>query len=96
MLDPHVALFKNFVLLLPQNEHHFKMSGQDSAEKGKKMMIESEIGYKTLYLLYAKKGGEIEISFIFNTRLSVKNMKPVLIKTNIIGYVYIHFEDKLF
>lgn len=44
MLDPHVALFKNFVLLLLQHEHHFKMSGQDTAEKGKKRMIESETG----------------------------------------------------
>jgi hypothetical protein len=35
------------------------MSGQDIAEKGNKMMIGSEIGYKTLYLLYDKKGGEI-------------------------------------
>ena len=59
MLDPHVAFFKNFVLLLLQHEHHFKMSGQDTAEKGKKRMIESETGWKTLYLLYAKEGGEI-------------------------------------
>jgi len=44
ILDPHVALFKNSVLLLPQYEHHFKMSGQDTAEKGKKRRIESEIG----------------------------------------------------
>jgi len=26
----------------------------------------------------------------------VKNMKPVLIKTNIVGYTYVHFEGKLF
>jgi hypothetical protein len=45
MLDTHAAFLKNFVLLLPQNEQHFKMCGQDAAEKGKKKkMIESEIG----------------------------------------------------
>jgi hypothetical protein len=44
MLDPHVALFKNFVLFLSQHEHHFKMCGQDTAEKGKKRRIESETG----------------------------------------------------
>jgi len=44
MLDPHVALFTNFVLFLSQHEHHFKMCGQDTAEKGKKRRIESETG----------------------------------------------------
>jgi hypothetical protein len=43
VLDLHVAFLKNFVLLLPQEEHHFKMSGQDTAVKGKKR-IESETG----------------------------------------------------
>jgi hypothetical protein len=39
--------------------HHFKMSGHDTAEKGKKRRIESETWWKTLYLFYAKEGGEI-------------------------------------
>jgi hypothetical protein len=42
ILYPHVALLKNFVLLLTQLVHHFKMSGHDTAEKGKKRRIESE------------------------------------------------------
>jgi hypothetical protein len=35
------------------------MCGQDTAEKGNKMITESEIGYKILYLPYDKKRGEI-------------------------------------
>ena len=56
MLDPYVALFKSFVLLLPQNEHHFKLSGRDTAEKGKKVMIESETGQK-LYTYFTLRRG---------------------------------------
>lgn len=63
MLDPHVAFFKNFVLLLPKHERHFKVSGQDAAERGRMKRIESENGWKTLYLLYAKEEGGFKSRF---------------------------------
>jgi hypothetical protein len=39
------------------------MCGQDTAEKGKKRRIESETGWKTLYLLYAKEGVKFKSGF---------------------------------
>jgi hypothetical protein len=83
------------VLLLPQRDHRFEMSGQDTAEQGRKRGIESETGQKTWDLLYANEEGETGIQFLFNARFSVRNIKPVLITTNITGYAGVYFKGKV-
>jgi hypothetical protein len=75
---------------------YLKSATKEEQYKDRKKITKSETGYKTSDLLYADEGNEIGLQFFaFNRRLNMGNIKPLLIKMNIIGYERLYFQDKI-
>jgi hypothetical protein len=65
---------------------------EDRKKKSRKVKL--DIRHQTYFILTKEMKLDFNF-FVFNRRLNMGNIKPLLIKMNIIGYGRLYFQDKV-